>query len=62
MKVGDLVVAMRKSGWCDTLVVVMNMLRSIRCHDKVSSSRVIVGLPASIKADDLVSSCSVFRG
>jgi len=37
-----LALAMWKSGWCDTLVVI-NLLRCIRCHDRVSPPRVTSG-------------------
>ena len=39
--------AIRESGWCDTLVVV-NMLQYIRCRDKMPSSRVTGGGPTPI--------------
>ena len=32
---------MQESGWCDILVVVMNLLLCVRCHDRVSMSGVI---------------------
>jgi len=51
MKLEELVVRLslcRESDWCTALVVVMNILRYIRCRDKVSPSRVVGGSPTPI--------------
>jgi len=40
---------MRESSLCDTLIVVMNLLRHIRCRDWVPPLRVTGGGPASIE-------------
>jgi len=37
---GGRVLAVRESGWCNALVIVMSMLRCIRCHDSVPPWRV----------------------
>jgi len=39
-KTGGQTLAMRVSDWCATLVVAMNLLRYIRCRDRVSLPRV----------------------
>ena len=35
---------MHVSGSCNTLVIMMNLSRYIRCHDRVSPSKVKVGV------------------
>ena len=59
---GGRALTMRESGWCVTLVVVMNLLRHISCRDRVPPSGVIGRTPILTGADDLVPSRPIFRG
>ena len=56
----DRALAMWESGWCDTLVVLMNLLRYIRFRYRVPPSRVVGRTPAPTGLGDLALGCLSF--
>ena len=57
---GGRALAVQESDWCDALVVMMNLLRRIRCRDRVSSSGVVRRTLAPIGSNDLAPGCLSF--
>ena len=58
--IGGRALVVRESDWRDALVVVMNMLRCIRCRDTVPLSVVVGRTPAPIGPGDLALGCLSF--
>ena len=52
----------RETGWHNMLVIVMSLLQYISHCGRAPSSRLIACLHASIGADNLIPSRSIFRG
>ena len=52
--------AMRESDWYDALIIVMNLLRCIRCRDWLSPSGEVERTPVLAGSDDLAPGCLSF--